>query len=169
MTTLDYSSLYPMAPLGGLFIGVIGIFVVLGGLLAKQRMVLVYIGFAIGTLAIIFGGRFTRGLSHPSTFQVASLVAAIAFEIAAFRFLMPRLRLSGARASVGGTLGIVGAHFLIMEPAFGPVVAALGILCLINAAIAWRSPSYPLGAAWAIDGILKIACGCGLLMTSPAL
>jgi hypothetical protein len=68
-----------------------------------------------------------------------------------------------------GTLGIVGIHFLVMWPAFGPLIAALSIVCLLNAGIAWRHPPYPIAVAWFLDGAIKLIVGILLVMTSPLL
>lgn len=67
-----------------------------------------------------------------------------------------------------GTLAIVGAHFLIMIPAFGIPIAVLALLCLANAAAAWRLPAYPISAAWFVDGVFKIAIGGAMWLASPA-
>ena len=65
------------------------------------------------------------------------------------------------------TLAIVGAHFIIMLPAFGPLIGVLGFLCLVNAAAAWRKLMYPSSAAWLVDGAMKLLLGAILLVTSP--
>jgi hypothetical protein len=163
----SYSSLFPMAPLGGLFVGCMGLFVLLGSVSRKARMTLTYIGFGAGTLALIIGGRLAIGLPRPTKFQVGALIVAIVLEVTAFVIVMPRARPQGERAVVVATLAIVGAHFIIMLPAFGPLVAALGVLCATNAAIALKRSSYSDGAAWFVDGALKFAFGSLLIATSP--
>jgi hypothetical protein len=162
-----YSTLYPMAPLGGLFVATIGLFLILGTALPTLRMTLTYVGFAAGTLALILGGRLVVGLPAPSRLQVTSLVLAIALEIVMFVLLMPLARRQGERAVLVATLAIVSVHFLVMLPAFGTLIAVLGILCLLNAAIAWRNPSYSIDLAWFLDGGMKLGLGILLVMTSP--
>jgi hypothetical protein len=162
-----YSTLHPMSPLGGLFVGTIGVFLILGAWLPAMRMGLTYVGFAAGTLALLLGGRLAVGLPAPSHLQVVSLILAIVLEIAMFIILMPPLRLRGERAVLAGTLAIVGVHFWVMAPAFGLLIAALGTLCLLNAAIAWRKSSYRIEAAWFIDGTMKLGVGILLVATSP--
>ncbi len=163
---VSYAMRFPMAPLGGLFVGAMGVFIVLGAAVSRLRTVLLWIGFGVAIVAMVTGGRLEIGLPAPTILQVGSLVLAIALEIIAFVILMPRLRPRGDRAVLVGTLAIVGAHFVVMLPAFGPLIAVLGMLCAANAAIAWRASAYPSGAAWFIDGVLKLAFGGAMLLTS---
>jgi hypothetical protein len=156
-----------MAPLGGLFVSTIGLFVVLGSFSNRARMPLTYVGFGAATLALVLGGRLAVGLPHPAVEQVAALIFAIVLEIIAFVVLMPRARSRGDRAVIVTTLAIVGAHFIIMLPAFGPLIGVLGFLCLVNAAAAWRKLMYPSSAAWLVDGAMKLLLGAILLVTSP--
>ena len=148
-----YGVQFPMAPLGGLFVATVGVFILLGAVAPRQRMMLTYIGFGAGTLALILGGRLAVGLPRPTTIQVGSLALAIVLEIIAFVVAMPRLRPRGERAVMIATLAIVGC--------------ALGILCAINAAVVWRRPSYQLSVAWTIDGLMKLGAGALLIATSP--
>ena len=83
--------------------------------------------------------RVNSPLPSPSTSsRSVSLALAIVLEIAGFRYLMPIMRSRGERALVSATLGIVGAHFLVMLPAFGPLIGGLGLGCMLNAAGLWR-------------------------------
>jgi hypothetical protein len=163
----SYSTLHPMAPLGGLFVGTIGVFLILGAILPALRMKLTYVGFAAGTLALFLGGRLAVGLPPPSKLQVISLVFAIIAEIAMFVFLMPLARRKGERAVLVATLAIVSVHFLVMLPAFGTLIGVLAMLCMLNAAIAWRTPSYRISLAWFMDGGMKLGLGILLVKTSP--
>lgn len=165
----NYSAIYPMAPLGGLFVALIGLSVILGSPLSRLRLALVYGGFALGTLALIFGGKFANGLPMPTTFQITSLVIAIIVEIAAFAVVMPRIRPRGERLVLIATLAIVGTHFLIMLPAFGPLIGLLGCTCILNAALAWRMNDFSASAFWFVDGLLKLSAGIALMLTSPLL
>jgi hypothetical protein len=157
-----------MAPLGGLFVGMIGVFLIVGAPLSAIRTKLTYVGFAAGTLALFLGGRLASGLPAPSRVQILSLVFAIVVEIALFISLMPRIRRYGERTVLVTTLAIVGVHFFLMLPAFGYWIVVLGSLCLVNAMLAWRKYSYSIGAAWFLDGVMKLAVGILLILTSPA-
>jgi hypothetical protein len=165
---VNYSQIYPMAPLGGAFVAVMGVFVLLGSAIPRLRMNFVYVGLAAATLALILSGRLAAGLPPPTTLQIGSLVAAIVVEFVAFLTLMPRIRVRGQKAVLGSTLAIVGAHFLIMLPAFGSVIALIGTLCVANAAAAWRWAQYRIEIAWLIDGLIKLCGGLILVTTSPA-
>ena len=166
---MTYSQIYPLAPMGGAFVAIMGAFVLLGSAVPKARMSLVYLGLGAATLALIFSGRLAAGVPPPTKWQVGWLIAAIIVEFLAFATLMPRVRAQGYRAVLVLTLAIVGAHFLIMLPAFGPFIAIVGALCVANAAAAWRWSHYRIEIAWLVDGLVKLAGGLLLVTTSPAI
>jgi hypothetical protein len=66
------------------------------------------------------------------------------------------------------TMDIVGAHFLIMVPTFGVPIVVLALLCLGNAAVAWRLPGYHISVAWFLDDVFKLAAGVAMWLASPA-
>jgi hypothetical protein len=163
-----YVQQFPLIPGGGMFFMPVGVCIILGALLRRFRMMLVWIGIALGVLAITFGAnKYLRGLPPPSLLQVASFVVAIVAEAVAFRLVIPRVRPTGERQTLLATLAIVGAHFLIMIPAFGVPIAVLGLLCLANGGLAWKLPAYPISAAWFVDGALKFAVGMAMWLASP--
>jgi hypothetical protein len=166
---VNYSQIYPLAPLGGAFVAVMGVFVLAGSALPRLRMNLVYAGAGAAILALMFSGRLAVGLPPATELQVGSLIAAIIVEFIAFVILMPRIRVHGQRAVLASTLAIVGAHFLIMLPALGSLIALVGTLCVANAAAAWRCKDYRTDIAWLIDGLLKLGGGLLLVTTSPAI
>jgi hypothetical protein len=134
---------YPMTPYPGVFIATVGVCVMAGAVLPNYRAYLVWIGFALGAMLFVgFGQILSTGLHAPSLLQVSFLALAIALEIAGFRYLMPIMRPRGERATLSATLGIVGAHFLVMLPAFGPLIGGLGLGCTLNAAGLWRISAY---------------------------
>ena len=159
-----------MTPYGGLFICVVGAFVILGTVALHLRTTLVWIGFAAGVLAFaLLGARLSVGLRSPTVLQISALALAIVLEVIGFAVLLPRWRARGERPATEATLLIVGAHFLVMLPAFGPLIGVLGVLCCVNAALAWRFVRYPLGVAWFVDGLLKLSIGAGMVLTAPVL
>ena len=159
---------YPMTPYAGVFIATVGLCVIAGAVLPNYRDNLVWIGFALGTIfCIAFGGILGSGLHPPSFLQVSFLALAIVLEIAGFRYLMPAVRPRGERATLSATLGIVGAHFLVMLPAFGPLIGALGLVCTLNAVGFWLLFAYRAGFAWLVDGCLKLLLGIAMIATSP--
>ena len=161
---------YPMTPYGGIFIATVGVCVIAGAALRNYRDNLVWIGFALGAvLCVVFGGILGRGLRSPSLLQVSFLALAIFLEIAAFRYLMLAVRPPGERATLSATLGIVGAHFVVMLPAFGPLIGALGLACTLNAVGFWLLFAYRAGFVWFVDGCLKLVLGMAMIATSPLL
>lgn len=163
-----YVQQFPLIPGGGMFFIPVGICVALGAFFPPRRMTLVWIGFILGIVAISTGGAiFFRGLPAPTVLQIASFAAAIVAEVVAFRFLLPRVQARGERMTTLATLAIIGAHFIIMIPAFGWPIAVLALLCLLNAGAAWRGAAYPLSAAWFIDGLFKVVIGCAMWLASP--
>ena len=167
----SYVLYYPMTPYAGVFIATVGVCVIAGSVLPKYRALLVWIGFMLGTiLLVVFGQILSTGLhTPPSLLQATFLGLAIVLEIAGFRYLMPIMRTRGERATLSATLGIVGAHFLVMLPAFGPLIGGLGLGCTLNAAGLWRFSEYRAGPAWFVDGCLKLTFGTAMIATSPIL
>jgi hypothetical protein len=138
--------------------------------MTKHRGHLVWTDFALGAMLFVaFGKILSTGLHAPTLLQVSFLALAIALGIAGFRYLMPIMRSRGERAMVSATLGIVGAHFLVMLPTFGPLIGGLGLACTLNAAGLWCISTYRVGLAWFVDGCLKLAFGTAMIATSPIL
>jgi hypothetical protein len=161
---------YPMTPYAGVFIATVGVCVIAGAVLPKHRGNLVWIGFALGSmLLVLFGRTLSTGLHAPGFCQVSFVVLAIVLEIAGFRYLMPIMEPRGERATLTATLGIVGAHFLVMLPAFGPLIGGLGLGCTLNAVALWCISAYRGGFAWFVDGCLKVVFGMAMIATSPIL
>ena len=164
----SYVLRYPMTPYAGVFIATVAVCVIAGAVMPNYRDNLVWIGFALGTILLVaFGGILSRGLHSPSFLQVSFLALAIVLEIAGFRYLLPAVRPRGERATLSATLGIVGAHFVVMVPAFGPLIGALGLGCTLNAIGFWLLSAYRAGFAWLVDGCLKLLLGLAMIATSP--
>jgi hypothetical protein len=158
---------FPLIPGGGLFFLPVGFCVALGAFFPRLRMALVWTGMAAGVLCVILGRRLYEGLPPPTPLQIAFFAAAIFAETVAFRVIVPRVRAAGERPLWICTLAIVGAHFLIMIPAFGVPIAVLALLCLGNAAAGWILGVYPLPAVWCADGLFKILIGAVMMSASP--
>jgi hypothetical protein len=163
----QYVKAFPLIPGGGLFFIPIGLCIVIGAFYPVRRMALVWAGITAGVLAILLGARFLRGLPPPTTIQVASFAIAIVAEAVAFRVIIPRLRSAGEHPVQVAALGIVGAHFLLMIPAFGWPIVVMAALCLGNAFIAYTTARYPISAAWFVDGIFKLSVGVIMWTASP--
>jgi len=123
------------------------------------------LGASIAVIATsLSAARLAAPYGIPTIAQVTWLAVAVLAEIAALIILVPLIAPRGDRALLVAILAIVGLHFLPMAPAFGPLMAILGVACVANALTAARLPSYPLRAVWAVDGGLKVLLG--VLMSS---
>lgn len=164
---ISYIQAFPLTPLGGAFVLPVGLCIFLGAVLPRLRLPLIGVGFALG-LALIYAlaHRLSAGMPPVHRFAVSSLYLAIFVEVLAFAVLMPRLRPRGERAAALASLMIVGGHFLIMTPAFGPLILALGVVGLANAWWGWSSPARPLAQVWATDGLLKAAFAITMIATA---
>lgn len=156
-----------MAPIAGLFLAAVGATLIAGGLVPGFRERSTWAGFALGVVCVsLFGGRLLAP-PPPTAFQLGALALAVAGQAVAFVVLLPRLHRAGERAVVAGTLGIVGAHFMLMLPAFGPAIGALSLLCIANALALHRSPRYAIRSGWLVDGAVKLALGAIMLASFP--
>jgi hypothetical protein len=159
--SLAMSHVFPMIRAGGLFIFVMGVGVILGGLWPRRRMALLIAGGAGATLAIVLTANvLTRPLGAPTRLQFWALAAAIVLEGVLIRIVVARYKRAGERPFLLAILFVVGLHFLPMALTFGPLCAALGLCAMANAAIALRTlRDISLNRVWVIDGAMKIAFG----------
>jgi len=160
---------YPLAPAGGLFLAIVGPAILLGAPLPRWRQALLIIGIVAASVALItLTRRLTVGLPAPTLFAIGALVVAVALEAVSFPFVVRRVWSQGPGAVMRAALALVGAHFLLMAPAFGPLVVVLGLACMLNAAIAMMIKAMPDHVVWAVDGALKLSLGAMMLQGSPA-
>jgi hypothetical protein len=165
---MSYAHTYPLAPCGGLFVLTVGLGTVVGAIVPRFRNALLAAsGVAAGLELWAFGASITEPFGAPTPFQVWSLVLAIAFEIAVIAVVVRRLRTRGERTLNLAILVGVGAHFLLMAPAFGPLIVVLGLLAMLNAVYGLRSPALSFRALWFLDGVLKVAVGGVLWLIVP--
>ena len=159
----SYAAAFPLSPGCGVFLAIVGLAIVLGGFL-RGKWILLAAGGISGTAGAMFAGtELSVGLPPPTRLQLWSLIGAIAVEMVLIRVLAHRLRPLGQRTVNLGMLVLVGAHFLLMIPAFGPLIAGLAVLVILNAVRGWRSPQVSFEAVWVADGFLKLLAGCLLL------
>ena len=72
----DLSHAFPIVRAGGLFIFIMGVGVILGGVFSGQRKLLLSLGGVTATMAIIlFAHELTRPLGLPTNMQVGPYVA----------------------------------------------------------------------------------------------
>jgi hypothetical protein len=159
MAVMSHS--FPMVRAGGLFILIMGLGVVLGGVFSSQRRLLLALGGAAATLVMILtANTLTRPLGSPTLTQYWALAASILLEVVLIRFVVARYREGGERTFLLSILFVVGFHFLPMAIAFGPLCAILGAADLANAGTGlWVKRDVSLNSLWIVDGALKIVFG----------
>lgn len=152
---------FPMIRAGGVFIFIMGAGVVLGALLPARRRLLLVIGAAVATIAIVVSAApLSAPFGRPTNLQLWFLFGSILAEAILIRVAVARYRRADERSLLLAILFAVGLHFLPMAVAFGPVCAALGVtLCACAGIGLWLRPGIPLNRLWALDGLIKMAFG----------
>jgi hypothetical protein len=152
---------FPMVRAGGLFIFIMGVGVILGGVFPRQRKWLLSLGGVTATIAIIlFAHKLTRPLGLPTNMQVGALYGAMLLEALLIGVVVARYKRAGERTLLLAILVVVGVHFVPMAIAFGPLCAALGVSAVTNAGVGlWVKKNVSLNYYWIIDGALKMGFG----------
>jgi hypothetical protein len=156
---------YPMIRGGGLFLIIIGAGIILGAIVPKYTWHAFGVSAFVASTALTLMARpLTAPLGTPTRFQIGALVIAVIMEFVIIsllpRFFPPRNEHT-FRLSI---LLIVGFHFLIMTPAFGPLITILGILTIVNTGLGiWKGSQIASSRIWGIDGILKLGIGAMML------
>jgi hypothetical protein len=163
-----YLDVYPMAPLGGIFLVLVAASILTGSVVMGWRLRLLGIGFAAGLAGIFFrGGVLWQGLHAPSNLQVIAVIVAILFEAAAIAFVRTAWRVRTDNTPPLAILLIVGLHFVIMTPAMGPIIGIMGLAGVANAGLGLASKGASLRLLWFTDGLIKLAGGAALILLSP--
>jgi hypothetical protein len=157
----SWAHAFPMVRAGGVFIFVMGAGVMLGAVLPNRRRLLLIVGAAVATIAIIFSAaRLSAPFGIPTRLQIWFLFASIVAEAILIRVAVALYREAGERSLLLAILLAVGLHFLPMAVTFGPICAALGVTLCICAGIGlWLRTDIPLNKLWASDGLIKMAFG----------
>jgi FtsH-binding integral membrane protein len=159
---------FPLIRSGGIFLIAVGAGVIWGAGDMRRRYWALGAGAAIGTLVTaLFAVPLAAPYGSPRVVQLISLAAAVGFEVAAIALVARTAARAGERFRTIAILGIVGAHFAIMAPAFGPSVAMLSLLSTGNALLGAAVPRYRLAALWLIDGTLKLSAGAAMFFQLP--
>ena len=66
---VSYSAQYPLAPLGGVFVAVVGVSILLGSLFPSARTRLVWVGFPLATIALLASRGLAAGEQAPPQFN----------------------------------------------------------------------------------------------------
>ena len=170
-TDMSSAHPFPLLRIGGLFLVFVGTAIVVGGILPRRAWVLLSSGAILGVVAAVVAGlSFLRPPGRPALVQVVSLVIAIVVEIVGIVLVNSTLRSKGEPTLVLATLLVVGVHFLLMAPAFGPLIVLLGTCSIGNAIAGLRlAPSRPWALFWTVDGGLKVAVGSVMWLLAPRL
>ena len=158
---------YPLIRGGGLFLIGIGAGFLLGWIFPKRWIPLAIAGAVAGFTASGLSA-LLPSLGSPSAVQIAALAGAIVVEMGLIALVVTRFRDRELRTQILAILFVVGLHFLIMGLAHGPLIAALGVLTMANAALGLGVRSIPLRAFGIIDALLKLGFGVWMLALYPA-
>jgi len=159
---------FPLIRGGGLFLLLVGLSIMLG-VVARRRLWASFIaGVIIATAVVALTAiRLTAPLGRPTAFQLEMLMVAVFVEMIAVGWLGSRLRAAAERQRILSILLVVGAHFLVMAPVFGPLIVLLGLLSVVNAVVGLRARTTPWVAFWLIDGLLKAGIGGAMFWYAP--
>jgi hypothetical protein len=117
------------------------------------------------TALLTLGDRLSHGPPTPG--QIIAWIGSIAHEVLSMVVLGAVLQNSSARAYWLWILLIVGVHFLPMAFAFGPLIAVLGVLCIVKALVGLEVRNVSFLVFGCVDGLLKIRLGIAMLGAGP--
>lgn len=152
---------YPLIRGGGLFLTIIGAMIIAGAMLPRSRNIMVAAGLALASIVTALAApSLARPLGVPSWQQILVLAGSVLLEIILIQVVVRSVYHLGERTIILNVLLVVGLHFLPMAVAFGPIIALLGILTILNAGAGlWLRPNMNLSILWFFDGLLKLVCG----------
>ncbi len=160
---LTQAEAFPLIRGGGLFLVVAGLSIVLGAFLFRARYPIFGAGAAIASgLTAAFAAQLAAPYGVPSVIQISSLGIAVALEMILLVRVLSAGRSFDDRETMLAILTIVGGHFVLMTPAFGPLMMVLAGASVLNVLLALTVRAYASPLVWAVDGALK--AGVGALM-----
>jgi uncharacterized protein DUF6609 len=135
---------FPLIRSGGLFVLIVGASIMAGALARRLRWPLFLVGITVASVLIAATApRLVLPLGKPTVFQIETLIVAVLIEVGVIVYLDRWLRSVQDRQRTLVVLLIVGGHFIVMTPAFGPLIGILGALSIVNALAAlmfWAAP-----------------------------
>ncbi len=159
---------FPLIRGGGLFLLLVGLSIVVGAVAPRRLWASFTAGVMIASAVVALTAvRLTAPLGRPTAFQIESLMVAVFIEVMAIGWLGSRLRAATERQRTLSILLVVGAHFFVMAPAFGPLVVLLGLASVVNALAGLRATATPWVAFWVVDGLLKAGVGGTMFWYAP--
>jgi hypothetical protein len=165
--------IFPLVRGGGGFLVAVGFGILVGSLGRSRRfrIVALIVGAAVGVAGMAVGGAtkiIFDGIGYPEWWQWAVLGLAVLIEGYLVNVVVEKNPDRDSRSFWMWMAFVVGAHFLVLTASHGPICGALGLACMANAYIGLRSRRVPFRVFWAIDGVLKIAAGSGMVAVSYA-
>lgn len=166
ITELTYAQAFPLVRAGGVFLSIVGMGIIIGGVLPRfRRATLAVSGVIAVVVTTSLAHRLAAPFGAPTALQVWSLVGAVALELALIPLVVRRFRPKGPRTVTLAVMLVVGVHFLPMSLAFGPVMYVLALLVCIIGVSGLVIPHLPLNALWGLDGIAKLGAGAVMWFT----
>ena len=166
ITDPTYAQAFPLVRAGGVFLGIVGMGIIIGGVLPRFRGVTLAVSGAIAAVVTtLLAQRLAAPFGAPTALQLWSLVGAVALELALIPLVVRRFRSKGPRTVTLAVMLVVGVHFLPMALAFGPVMGVLGLLVCIIGVSGLVTPHLPLNVLWGLDGIAKLGAGAVMWFT----
>jgi hypothetical protein len=158
---------YPLIRGGGLFLICVGTGFLLCWLMPKYWAQCAIAGGVAGFIASGLSA-LLPSLGTPSAVQISALVGSFLLEAGLIYLAVTRYKDAGDRKLIMAILFVVGLHFITMGLAHGPLIAILGVLTAINAAIGFRAEAISWKAFGVIDALLKLGFGLWMFLAYPA-
>ena len=159
---------FPLIRSGGVFLCVVGLSIMVGALVPRWLWGSFVTGVLVASIVVMITTRdLAAPLGSPTGFQVGSLLLALAIEAFAVMWLSSRLRSAHLAYRALSMLIVVGAHFFLMAPAFGPLIVLLGLSTIGSAAMGLRAGPNSWLVCWFVDGALKAGVGGAMFWSAP--
>jgi hypothetical protein len=150
-----------------MFLMLIGVALAIAWSFPRRYLLIQNLGFAMAGTAAWFAMQIPPRLGTPSFTDVAVLVLSVVAEVVLIVWMYRRV--SDERRADAWVLFIVGAHFIPMSLALGPIAAALGVVCMAIAALAlWAFPQRSITPFALGDAAAKVAFGALMFFAYPA-
>lgn len=167
MSDATSSHPFPLIRGGGLFLLFVGLGFLLGWIIPKWWVPLAIGGGITGIVASGLSA-LLPSLGTPSWIHIAALVGSMVLEMGLIYLVVTRYKDAGERKLILAILFVVGAHFITMGAAHGPLIAILGVVTMGNAALGLWQVRIPLRALGVTDALLKLGFGAVMLLAFPA-
>jgi hypothetical protein len=158
---------YPLIRGGGLFLLFVGAGFLLGWLIPKWWVQLAIAGGITGVIASGLSA-LLPSLGTPSWIHITALIGSMVLEMGLIYLVITKYRDAGERKLILAILFVVGLHFITMGAAHGPLIAILGVVTAINAAVGLWLRQAPLKLFGITDALLKLGVGAVMLLAYPA-